>query len=316
VSGRPRLLGLALAGLIVLIWSGFIVSSRFAATTDFTPSDLVALRFAVAGLIMLPVALFAGRRLLAGLAPARMAALVATAGFGWSLAAYGGFAFAPAADGAILMPGTLPVFAALFAWLLLGEPWTPARRLSLALVTAGAVLVGLATLDGQRDGDVHAGAWRGHLLFLLAAASWGLYTVLARRWRVHPVAATAVVAVGTAALYLPVYWVALPSTLATAPLGAIVFQGLYQGLLAVVVAQIVYTRAVELLGPAETTTVTALVPGTAALLAVPVLGEALEWATLAGLAAVTIGIVVGVRGASARARAAAVSAPPGAPRAG
>ncbi|MFD1733125.1 EamA family transporter [Deinococcus malanensis] len=93
-------------------------------------------------------------------------------------------------------------------------------------------------------------------MFLSASLSWAVYGVLARRWRVQPLQATAVIGVFCLVTYWPPYLLSGHSNLLEAPLAEIVTQGVYQGLLAVVVALITYTRALQILGPNLTTTIT------------------------------------------------------------
>jgi drug/metabolite transporter (DMT)-like permease len=284
---RERLVGYLAAAAIVVIWSGFIVVSRAGARGGLGPFDLVALRVGVSGLVLLPV--YLSRRLWR--TPPRQAlALMLTAGIGYGVFAYSGFAFAPAAHGAVLLPGALPFSTAMLAVVVLGDRVSRRRVAALGLILVGIVLVGWNGFAG----DV-PGAWRGDILFLCASTTWALYTVLVRKWRWSAIDATATIAVLAACVYLPVYLAWLPSKLATAPAGEIVFQGVYQGLFAVAIAGIAYTRAVEALGPLTTTSITAVVPATAALAAWPILGEPLSALALGGVMLVTLGMLAGVR---------------------
>lgn len=288
---RDRLVGYAAAAAIVVIWSGFIVVSRAGARGNLGPLDLVALRVAVSAVILLPV--YLARRLWRA-PPGQAAALTFTAGIAYGVLAYSGFVFAPAAHGAVLLPGALPFSTALLAVVLLGERVTPARAFALALIAAGIVAVGWHGFTGEPQG-----AWRGDLLFLCASTAWALYTVLVRKWRWRAIDATATIAVLAASAFLPVYLVALPSRIAEAPFAEVLFQGFYQGVLAVVVAGIAYTRAVETLGPLATTSITAIVPATAALAAWPILGEPLSALALGGVVLVSFGMLAGVRASRA-----------------
>ena len=80
-----------------------------------------------------------------------------------------------------------------------------------------------------------------------------------------------------------------------APHAEIAMQAIYQGVLVVFVAMLLYTFAVRRLGGQTVTLLMAIVPGLSALAAVPVLGEPLSLFTLAGLGAVTMGAVLGAR---------------------
>jgi drug/metabolite transporter (DMT)-like permease len=175
------------------------------------------------------------------------------------------------------------------AWLILGERPSRRRLLGLALILAGIAAIGWTSLTGSAPG-----AWRGDLCFLAAVSCWSVYTVLARKWHVSPLEATVAVSVFGAATYLPIYALLLPSRLPAIPPGQVLWQGLFHGVLAVVVAMFAFTRTLRAFGPTRTTLITAVVPGAAALAAIPVLGEPLTLLAGAGVAAVTAGMIVGV----------------------
>lgn len=283
---RERSIGYACALVTVLIWSGFILVSRLGAQGALSAFDVAALRFGVSGLVMLPYVLRHGA---GGLNLLQVAALGVSAGLGYALLAYSGFQLAPAAHAAVLMPGMLPFFTAALAWWLLGERWTRARLMGLAVVASGVALL-VADELGRSGGTT----WRGDLLFLSASVSWAVFGVLARRWRVQPLQATAVIGVFCLVTYWPPYLLSGHSNLLEAPIAEVVTQGVFQGLLAVVVALITYTRALQILGPNLTTTITSLTPALAALSAVPLLGEGLSSLAVLGVVIVTLGVLVSV----------------------
>lgn len=97
------------------------------------------------------------------------------------------------------------------------------------------------------------------------------------------------VAVLSALLYWPLYMLVLPSTLATADPAEIVLQGLFQGVLVVVIAMILFARAVAELGPVRLSLFMAMVPGLAVLVSVPLLGETPGAWPMAGLLFVSLG---------------------------
>ncbi|WP_270934062.1 DMT family transporter [Falsiroseomonas oryzae] len=282
---RERRIGYASACAVLALWTGFLVFSRMSVRQDFTAWDVAALRYAGSFMVALPLVLWLG---LPRLPPRRVAALVASASFGFPLLAYLGFGMAPAAHGGVLMPGTLPFMTAALGAVVLAEDWTRRRLLSLGVVALGIALLALDTFGA------HPGAWRGDLLFLAAGASWAVYTVLVRLWGIGAMPATLLLALVPAPLYLPVWWLLLPSNLHAVPLGAAAFQFVWQGAFATVLAGFLFTRAVAAIGAARTTTITALTPALAALAAWPLLGEALGLAGLAGVAMVSAGMILGV----------------------
>ena len=115
---------------------------------------------------------------------------------------YNGFLFAPAAHASVLMPGSLPLWTALLAVLLLGERLTPARVTGLVCIVAGDLLVGGTSLLHAFDGG---NVWKGDVLFMLSAFCWSVYSVLARRFKLDAVRATIAITVFAFFTYLPTY---------------------------------------------------------------------------------------------------------------
>ena len=68
--------------------------------------------------------------------------------------------------------------------------------------------------------------------------------------------------------------------------------GMFQGVLALVISMLLYNRAVVALGPVRPALITSLVPGCAALSAVPILGEAVSLTQLTGLLLTMIGMII------------------------
>ena len=283
-------IGFACAGAVVLLWSGFITLSRLGAKTSFGPLDLMALRFAGAGLIMLPVLL---RRGFGGLTLPQVALLAGTAGLGFSLLAFWGFSRAPATHAAVLMPGVLPLYTAVLAWAVTGEALPRRRITGLLLILLGVGVVAWDSILLPAATGSIGGQWIGDLCFLGAAFTWAIFTIALRAWRVDPVQATAMVVIPSALLFLPVYLLLPGQRLWTAPPGEIAFQAVYQGLFATILSMLAYTRAVRALGAARTAIATSLTPVAAGLLAIPVAGEVPSWLNALGLLLVTLGMLIG-----------------------
>jgi drug/metabolite transporter (DMT)-like permease len=285
-AARERRIGYACAAGVLFVWTGFLLTSRLSPQQGLAPIDTLMLRHG--GAFVAALALVAIRgwpRLPVG------HALVLTlfAGFGFPYAAYLAFTFAPAAHGGVMLPGMLPFHIAFVWWVAFGERWTARRAASLALVALG---VGLLAADTFRE---HPGAWRGDLIFLAGGLSWAIYMAFVRRWGVRALDATLAVALYAAPVTLGIWW-AVSGTAGFARVsdGALAFQLVYQGVFAVLVAGFLFTRAMNALGAATTSTITSLVPGMTALAAWPLLGEPLGIAGLAGVAVVTAGMVFGV----------------------
>lgn len=325
----PSLQGGLAAVVTVVIWTGFIVIARASADPSraptLTPLDIVFARLLGAALVLLPLGwwITRSRRLQSaqssksggqgaqgvsasffGFSPLPWSITAVTGLFGgvlYALLAYSGFAYAPAAHASVLLPGSLPLWTALWALVLLGQRITPLRALGLLCILAGDVLVGGASLLHALDGS---GIWRGDVLFIAGSAVWSVYSVLVRKYALPAVHATVAITVFAFFTFVPVYlllllggWVV--GHIATAPLEDVVFQMLMQGVGSVVVSGITFNLMIRHYGPVRSTMLTAVVPGLSALSAALFLHEPLRWNVLLGLALVTVGIVFGVRKAAA-----------------
>jgi drug/metabolite transporter (DMT)-like permease len=216
-------------------------------------------------------------------------------GLAFLVLVYAGFKLAPAAHGAILLPGMQPFLVTALAWVLMKAVPTRQRLLSLIPIALGVVCVGMPQILGSHEGP---GTLLGDAFLLASSIAWASYSVLVKKWAFDPWLLTRVVAVGSAAVYLPVYLLALPKGLDTVPLSMLVVQGLYQGIGPTIVAMLLFLRAVAILGAERTGALVALVPVMAGLGAVPLLGEPLTVWLLAGLALVSIGAYASSRPAT------------------
>ena len=293
---REARIGLTCAFSVLFIWAGFILASRFSAKGLLTSWDMAALRYGGAFLAALPIA---ARHGWPRLPVHQMAGIIATAALGFPLLAFAGFQFAPASHGGVMLPGMLPLQTAVLLWLVLGERWTRDRAASLALVVGGVALLARDTFGA------HPGAWRGDLLLFGGSFLWAVYTLMVRRWRIPALTATLAIALYAAPVYLPLWFLLLPSGVQAAPVGEVIFQVVYQGALAVVLAGFLFTRALVALGPLALTAITAVVPALVALAAWPLLGEPLAAQGLIGVGLVTAAMLLGifqVRGAAESAK--------------
>jgi drug/metabolite transporter (DMT)-like permease len=278
---RGAIYGLA----AVCIWASFIVVSRLGVRTSLTPWDVAAIRFAVAGVLLLP---YLVKR---GIAADRLGwtgviAIIAGCGAPMVLLVNAGLLFAPAAHGGALFPGVMPLMVAILAAMILKESFSARKWAGLATIVIGAV----AIVWGS-DGAVGT-ATIGHVMFLLAGLAWAGYTVAMRRARLDGLHAAAIAAGGSLALYLPIYAFFVGTGVFKAPLFDIALQAVVQGLLTAIVALLLYGRMVSLLGATSGAAFVALTPVMTGLMGIPVLGE---WPTptdWVAIALISIGVYV------------------------
>lgn len=280
------LLGVFWALLTVVIWGAWPAFTRLSVITALTPEDLVALRYAVGGVILLPV--------LIRLAP-RMPAwgwregviLAVCQGAPLALLVTLGTKYAPANHMAALSPGILPLFAAALAFIFLNERLARSRVAGLGLILAGAAL-----MAGVSFASFSTGVWRGDAMFMCAGFLGSIYAIRMRRSGLSALQGAALMAVYSMLAYLPLYaflW-AGESRLAAAPLREVAFQAFYQGVLMGALTLFSLSRAVVILGATRAGAFLSLVPVIGTLLGAIVLHEIPSVPDLIAVAAISLGV--------------------------
>jgi drug/metabolite transporter (DMT)-like permease len=283
----PALLGsLAMLGAVSIYGTNFAIS-RFAIQSGLTAWDLVALRFLVAGLMLLPVFLArGGLRTCAGVGWRRGVVLCALSGFPLSILMLTGVSLAPASHGATIGPGTVTVIGAVGSFLMFGV-----RLASVQIAGLALVLVGLAVIAVAGASSPDPSVWRGDLLFLATGLIWGTYPLILQRWKLDALTSTAVVAV-LSLVFVPFYLVALDPQLSRVGLVPLAFHAFNQGVLNVVVGLWLWAKAVDLMGAGPAGRFPPLIPVIGTLAAIPLLGELPSWLQLTGIACIVGGLLV------------------------
>ncbi len=191
--------GWAMIGMSLLFGASFVGTKI--ALTDFTPAQLIFLRFSLAA------ALFYG------LSPWLGASKLDTRGyrsiFLMSLFEPGAYFFLEAAgiqrtlaSTASILISTIPLFVLLLEALWLKVPVVPVE-VALILLSLGGIALLVAA--GGRGNRAFGGAMEGNLLILGAAFAASLYTVMARRVMAsyNAVAVTRLQSLYAALMYLP-----------------------------------------------------------------------------------------------------------------
>ncbi|MBB3329291.1 drug/metabolite transporter (DMT)-like permease [Halomonas campaniensis] len=288
-EARPLLGSAALIAAIGLFWGGNWPAVRFI-LMDLPPFTLRAIGFTTGALLLLAWARW--RRLPLGVSAEEWPWLIATGLFtilGFNLATAFAQLRMPTSQAAIIA-FTMPCWALLLGWWLLGQRITGRQWLGLACGQAGLlVLLGPAALAGGSQGLT------GPLIMLGAALSWALGTVLIKKrgaWQSHAVVITgwqfAICAIPM--VVMMVAWESPPPPAAWRPSTWLALG--YHLLFSITLAQMLWFMNVNRLTIAQATISTLIIPTVGVTSAILLLGEPLSakvfLALLLTLAAVAI----------------------------
>ncbi|WEF33097.1 DMT family transporter [Pseudoduganella chitinolytica] len=271
-----RTLGYAYLVLSMVTVGSTVVASKIAAAS-LPPFSATALRFALALpflLVLVPV--MKVRLPLLGRGDWLLLFVQACAGaIGYTALMMAGLQRTSATEAGIIL-GLLPLVAALFSVLALGE--RPTWRLwgALAVALAGVLLATGGTGDG--------GSWRGNLFVLAALGCEAVFILLNRRMRVAVPALWLSVLMTGLGLALSLLAALFEAPWRLQPDTAALWAVAYYALVPTVGGFLLWYAGCARVSAAEASLTTAIAPVAALLLAAPVLGEyvgPLQWTGVA-----------------------------------
>ena len=284
-----RTMGLKEWGLIIvlsIIWGGsfFFIG---VAVREMTPLTIVLCRVGLASLVLLAYVHLTGRRLPSS--PKLWCAFLCMGLLNnlmpFSLIVWGQQYIASSL--ASILNATTPIFAVVLAHFLTREERLTANRAAGVVIgwLGVAVLLGVASLKG-----IGLNVW-GQVAVLGASCSYALAAIYGRRFKdLSPVVVSTGMLCSSTMLMLPVAlliekpWHLSPSLLTlSAILGLAV--------ISTSIAYIIYFRVLATAGATNILLVTFLIPLSAILLGVFILGESLGWNILNGMLLIFIGLI-------------------------
>ena len=277
---------------VAMAWSGSWITGKLAVASA-PPLEISTVRFVIAAVVLAAIALVTRVNLGRGnLWPAVLAGV-----FGYC--AYNAFVFvgltmAPASDGALIVPTTIPVLTAVAATFV-GERLTATKIAGFALASVGAAMVIAA---GQTGDEISSRRLVGDLLMLLGAGCWAVYTVLgtiALRTR-SPLAIVTIAAPVGAALLFPLGFFEKGYADVPSWTTAVWLNVLYLALLGSVASFIVFYWLVRRVGAGIAAMTSYFVPVITLVMAVTFLGDRPEPLQIVG----GLVILAGVRLATLR----------------
>ena len=268
--------GYAGAVVTVLIWATWVLATRHTASTSLGTIDIGLIRYGLPALVLAPVWLRTGL-LPKGVSPLTLAVMVAGSGFLFFQVTASALQATPAGPAGILLGGAMPLSTAVIGMVLFGERPDRMRLAGLGAIVAGVAILLIGSIAGSGM------SLAGMLLLPLGAMLWAGFTHAFRQSGLTALQGTALIAVWSFLLHLPLAAV-FGVSLHTASLAELMPQVVSQGLLSGLIATLAYGTAIRALGGSQAAAFTALTPVLATIGGGYLLGEAISpYAVVAAL---------------------------------
>ena len=253
--------------------------------TTLSIFDLIAIRFGVSGLVVLPFILY--------FKPWKTLTLFRAIVYSFLLGpiymmfVFSGFIYAPASHSAVFFNGFLP-----FLTLLITSLWLKKRISRLQIISVFLILLGafLILLDGASLKIENS--WLGDLLFLIAGLLFAIYIVVSREWKITISELIFCTAFLNFLIYLPIWIIFIPKSFGSISNTDLFTQIIFQGIVPNLIGLLLVTIAVKKIGSAPTSAFLAGVPATASILSFFILGEYLGIKGWIGIVSITPGILI------------------------
>ncbi|MDV7104880.1 DMT family transporter [Vibrio sp. TH_r3] len=288
-SISPLTKGYLIMALVLLIWSGFALTTRAIGGSLLTIADVSLIRFFVPLVLLTP------------LIPSHFNEIkkikisdilfIILGGVPFLFLAALGANNAPTAYVGTILAGTSPLFVALLSYVLYRQKISSKRAFTLSLILVGVVIM-VKGHSGHIPDDMMVGV--GYLF--CAALVWAGYTIGLKRVELSCFSIAIVVSYLSFFITLGLVF----SGIASSNFGVFSMEDalpfiLIQGLGVGVLATIGFSYVVSQLGSARASIVGSISPGLTALLAVPIFNEALSAAIIFGLALTILGVLLSNR---------------------
>ena len=278
-------LGTLCALSVMLIWATWFVVSRHGIISELFITDLMALRYGISGLIVIPLVIYF--KPWQSMTLFRMIVFSILLGPFYMMFLFGGFIFSPASHGGVFLNGSLPFLTLLIAWFWLSEKIRAWHFIGITLIFLGAVL---AVLDANQLQLYDS--WKGDLMFLAAGLFFAGYLVTSRVWKISLPQVLLCSSLINCIFYIPIWYFFLPTNLHNVPIDNLVLQGIYQGLIPTLFGLLTLVVAVRHLGSATTSAFLSGVPGMSTILSIFFLSEVPGFYGWLGLLILSPGILI------------------------
>ena len=285
VKLRKEYIGYTCATCVLFIWSSWIVASRYGVLSNMTIFDLIAIRFGVSGIIVIPFIIY--YKPWKTLTIFKMIVYSALLGPIYMIFVFSGFIYAPASHSAVFFNGFLPFLTLLISFLWLKEKISKNQILAICLILLGAFLI---LLDGARLNI--ANSWFGDLIFLCAGTFFAAYIVVSRAWKITIPELLFCSSFINFIFYIPLWILFLPKNIFYISNSELIIQLGFQGIVPNLIGLLLVTISVKHIGSGATSAFLAGVPATASILSMLILNEYLGYQGWLGILSLSPGIMM------------------------
>ena len=275
-------LAFAICVILVLIWSGWFVLSRWGVTGGTLSSfDITFLRFFIGAIFAIPFFWMWKNEKIAW-----RALLIMAPAYGviYLFAFFHALKTTPVANAGILINGTLPIINGLLAFVLLKGTISKGKWIAIVLL---AVANGCMFIAGAKDASLNWG-WG---FVLISAVSFGVYMTVYRQYPINYYVLIPLLPIINLVLLLPIYPF-VQSNLLDAPVSEIMVQSFYQGVIVQVLGMYLLAYAIPRLGSVTSSVIFGFLPATTAIMGWIFLSEAVVWLEIIGIVGCTVGIIM------------------------
>jgi len=276
-------LAITCAFMAVAIWGWWMSATRIAAQQGIAPLDVAFMRYSVPALLLLPVWLPTLRKLKHAPRWSVIAMLGWGAPFLWLVTA--SLKGSNVVYFATIVPCTMPIFAVIAERVFFDQQPTRTQVIGFVLIGTAALMVILNAIAGSNTSLTSLG------LMFLAAMGWACYVVSFRHTGLTAAQGAAWVSV-VSTLAILLAKLVTGSELLPLTTDQFIFNAFSQGLISGFCAVLLYTMAIDRLGPVRAASFSVLLPILGALFAWIWLNEVPSGFSLFTLVLATIGVGV------------------------
>ncbi|MEH6453169.1 MAG: DMT family transporter, partial [Psychromonas sp.] len=281
-------LGIIAALLTVFIWSTYFLSLRSSALSPLSITELALFRFAIPGILLLPLFIKRWEKIRKVPLP-YLLAMMTCAGLPFFLLSGSAMGIASVAYGSTLLPGVAPLFVTLIAVVIFKQPFEIFKKIGLTVIILGVLFL---LASNWQSFDIEQS--KGQIMLLAASLLWAIFTVAVRLSGLKPLEAAAVVALPSAVAIVVYICLTGSADLGYSQISIkeLLLHMLVQGIGVGLLASYFYGYAISKLGAELTSAIGSLTPVLASLWALFLFSEQLNGTTITGMIFTVLGVII------------------------